>query len=103
MPPRDWRERLEDILEAIDRIQAYTEGMDRSDFERDQKTIDAVIRNIIVIGEAAGMVPEEINSQHPNVPWQPMRGIRNVVIHQYAEVDISIIWETLQRDLPLHP
>ena len=59
-----------------------------------------MIRNIIVIGEAAGMVPEEISPQHPNVPWQPMRGIRNVVIHQYAEVDISILWETLQRDLP---
>jgi uncharacterized protein with HEPN domain len=100
VPPRDWRDRLEDILEAIDRIQSYTAGMGNSSFEADQKTIDAVVRNIIIIGEAAGMVSEEVSSQHPELPWHQMRGIRNVVVHQYAEVDASILWETIRRDLP---
>ena len=100
MPPRHWQERLEDILDAVDRIENYTAGLDRPGFETDQKTIDAVVRNIIIIGEAAGLVPDEVSSQHPEVPWQQMRGIRNVVVHQYAEVDTGILWETIQRDLP---
>lgn len=100
MSPREWRHRIEDILEAIEKIGRYTEGMDYSSFEGDSKTIDAVVRNFTVIGEAARSVHHQIRQKHPDVPWEEMRGMRNLVIHEYAEVSPRIVWDTLRSDLP---
>lgn len=100
MSPRGWQERLEDILEAIERIIQYAQDMDFEQFSGDQKTIDAVIRNLIVIGEGSKHIPEEIQNEAPDVPWEEMRGIRNVVIHEYFGVSLSILWETVQKDVP---
>ncbi len=100
MPPRDWPLRLEDILEATSRIQAYTSGMDREAFFSDTKTLDAVIRNFIVIGEAARYLPEEVINRYPEVPWAEMGAMRNFVIHQYPEIEPQIVWDTITRNLP---
>lgn len=104
MPPRDWRLRVEDILESIERILRYTAGMDFDAFRANEMAVDAVIRNFAVIGEAARQVPEEIQRKHSVIPWGDMRDMRNVVIHQYFGADPKTIWETIRNDLsPLVP
>lgn len=100
MPPRDWRLRIEDILEAIAKIDRYTAGMTFQAFCADEKTVDAVIRNLIVIGEAAQHIPSENEMRHPELPWARTRGVRNVVVHEYFGVDLSVLWETAKRNLP---
>lgn len=99
MPRRGWLERVDDILEAIDRIQQHTDSMSFDEFRDDTKTIDAVIRNLTVIGEAARHIPQEVENATGSVPWANMRGIRNVVVHEYFGVSIPILWETVQHDL----
>ncbi|MBW1903014.1 MAG: DUF86 domain-containing protein [Deltaproteobacteria bacterium] len=100
MPHRDWQIRIHDILSAIEKISTYVEGMSYADFESDRKTVDAVIRNFIVIGEAAVHLPEEVFEKHQEVPWFEIRGMRNFVIHEYFGVSDKILWDTIQSDLP---
>ncbi len=92
---------LEDLLDAIARIGSYTAGMAQADFSSDGKTQDAVIRNLEIIGEVASRLPEEFQASAPQVPWAMMRGLRNRVIHAYFGVDIEIIWNVVERELPL--
>ncbi|MBW1694010.1 MAG: DUF86 domain-containing protein [Deltaproteobacteria bacterium] len=66
----------------------------------DRKTIDAVVRNFIIIGEAASHLPEEIIERHLDLPWREMRDMRNIVVHEYFGVDHMIVWETLKKNLP---
>ena len=100
MPPRQWKLRITDILDAIAAIQSYTKGMNLQAFQRDQRTIDAVIRNITVIGEAARMIPLDLADHYPEIPWEDMRDMRNVVVHVYFGVNTEILWDTAQNDLP---
>ena len=100
MSAREWRLRAEDILEAIARIQRYTAGLSLATFGKDDLLIDAVVRNFIIIGEAARNIPPEIETRHPQIHWAQMRGLRNVVVHVYFAVDVSILWQTIQEDLP---
>ena len=100
MSTRSWKLRIEDILEAVERIERYTEGLRYDQWQTDQKTIDAVIRNIEVIGEAAKHVPPDVQKMFPEIPWGKMKGIRNILIHEYFGVDIEVLWKTAMEDLP---
>ena len=100
MRPREWRFRIEDILESIGRIQRYTAGLAYEEFCLDQRTVDAVIRNFEIMGEAARHVPQEIESTYPDVPWHQSRAMRNELIHGYFGVNLAIVWDTIQHDLP---
>ncbi len=100
MPPRDWKMRIRDILDSIEVIREYTAGMDYETFCDDQKTIDAVVRNMTIIGEAANNVPVEVTDAHPEIPWRLMRDFRNVIVHVYFGVDANIVWDTTQNNLP---
>lgn len=100
MPSRKWDLRIKDILSSIERIITYTEGMNFDEFREDTKTVDAVVRNFEIIGEAAARVPEEIVAVHPEIPWREMRDMRNVLAHEYFGIDEKIIWDTIQYDLP---
>lgn len=100
MPSRDWRLRIQDILECIEKVQQYTDGMTFEDFAADQKTVDAVLRNFTIIGEAARNVPDDICGRFPHIPWDKMRAMRNVVVHEYFGISLRIIWLTVQSDLP---
>ena len=101
MSSRDWREWIQDILDAIIEIETFTEGMDFQSFRQDQKSVRAVEMNFIIIGEAAASIPEEIAEGHPEVPWHLMRGMRNRLVHAYFAVDEQIMWDTLQTDIPV--
>ena len=100
MPLREWKLRIEHILEALDRIGRYTQGMTFEEFAADERTIDAVVRNFTVIGEAARHVPAEVTSQYPSLPWREMWDMRNIVVHAYFGVSEQILWDTIQTDLP---
>lgn len=103
MPHREWRFRIQDILGAIRAIRKYTQAMEFKTFVEDRRTVDAVVRNLIIIGEAAVQVPEDICLKHPEVPWYEMRGMRNFVVHEYFRASDVVIWDTVQVDLPPLP
>ena len=100
MHTRDWRIRVEDMLDALSRIARYTKDLTLTQFVEDERTIDAVIRNLIVLGEAARLVPEEIAKQHAEIAWHKIRGLRNLAVHEYFSIDAEILWETIRHDLP---
>ena len=100
MSPRHWPERIEDILAAVDEIQAFTAGMTFEDFRNDPKTIKAVTANFAIVGEAARHIPDKVAAANPAVPWQVMRAMRNVVVHVYFAVDPQVLWDTIHSDLP---
>ena len=101
MSSRLWLFRLEDILDSLERIQQYIQDINLQEFKSDQRTIDAVVRNLEVIGEAARYIPESIVEEYPDVPWKYMRDMRNVLIHEYFGIHTEIIWQTITHDLPL--
>lgn len=100
MSPRDWQERVWDILSAIDEINAFTKGFDVEKFVADPRTQRAVEMNFIVIGEAANHIPDEVQERYTEVPWHLMRAMRNRLVHVYFNVDAQILWQTIQEDLP---
>jgi uncharacterized protein with HEPN domain len=91
---------LEDILLAMNRIAEYIEGMSFIKFKRDYKTVDAVIRNFEIIGEAAKNITSEIKEKHTEVPWAEMYLLRNKVSHEYFGIDYEIIWDVASYYLP---
>ena len=97
---RTYKMYFDDILMAIDRILEYTQDYDFSRFKRDYKTVDAVIRNFEIIGEAAKNIPDEIKKQYFNVPWDEMYSLRNRISHAYFGIDYEIIWNILTDYLP---
>ena len=99
MPHRNWKFRIQDILEAITAIMEYTQEMAFSNFTADRKTVDAVVRNLIIIGEAAIQIPDDICLQYPDIPWYEIRGMRNFVVHEYFRTSDKIIWDTIHEDL----
>jgi uncharacterized protein with HEPN domain len=99
MPHRKWGLRIRDILASIDRIMEYTKNLDFDTFRSDTKTVDAVVRNFEIIGEAAAHLPEDPVADHPEIPWQDMKDMRNVLAHEYFGISEKIVWETLQNDL----
>ncbi len=90
---------LHDILSAIGRIEAYAADGETT-FFRDWKTQDAIIRQISIIGEAAGRLPVTMKTKHSDVPWKDIVGMRNIVIHNYVDTDLPTVWETVEQDLP---
>jgi len=80
MLPRDWRNRVRDILDAISEIQKFTLGMDYETFKEDAKSVRAVEMNFIIIGEAANQIPEEVEEKYPTIPWNLMRAMRNRIV-----------------------
>lgn len=99
MSSRPVRLLIEDMLDSIARIEQYISGLDGETFLNDQKTADAVVRNLEVIGEAASRIPETTQSQYPAVEWRKIVGLRNRIVHEYFGVDLEIVWEILQKDL----
>ena len=96
---RDSRLYLDDILEAIANIREYTLGMDYNAFVIDKKTRDAVVRNLEIIGEAAGRLPESLRKAAPFIEWRKIIGIRSILIHKYFGVSLPVIWDVVRNKL----
>jgi uncharacterized protein with HEPN domain len=99
MSKRDRRLLIEDMYEAALKIKRYTHEMDYNDFTDDEKTIDAVIRNFEIIGEAANRIDEEYKIANPELDWNNLRGFRNRIVHEYFGIDIEIVWVIIENDL----
>ncbi len=91
---------LEDILNAIGKIERYTKGMSKDEFISNELVIDGVIRNLEIIGEATKRLPKSFRQQYPQVPWKKIAGMRDVLIHDYSGVDIEVVWDTIKEKLP---
>lgn len=91
---------IEDILESANKIILFTEDISFEDFELDIKTIDAVIRNFEVIGEASNRLPESFKELNETIDWQKIIGFRNKLIHDYVKVNTGIVWEIRNDYLP---
>lgn len=92
---------LGEILDAIDLLRAYTEGLAFDEFAENIEKQDAVIRRLESIGEAVKGIPEHVTANHPAVPWRDMAGARDVLIHEYFRVDLEMAWGMVRKDLPL--
>lgn len=99
MSKREWKLLFEDIIESINKIEGYTFGLAFHDFEENSLVIDAVVRNIEIIGEASKNIPSEIQQSFTDIPWQKLRGIRNRIVHDYFDVDRTIIWHIVINEL----
>ncbi|MCG2712734.1 MAG: DUF86 domain-containing protein [Candidatus Omnitrophica bacterium] len=97
---RNYKLFIEDILDAINKIETYTKGLSYEMFMAQEMVVDAVIRNIEIIGEAARNVPENIKRKYSYIPWKRMIGLRNITVHEYFGVDLDIIWEIVSKNLP---
>lgn len=91
---------LNDIIEAISKIENFIAGMSLEEFRGDVKTQDAVIRNIEIIGEAVKRLSDDFKRQYPDIPWQPAGDMRNFLIHDYPDVIPDVVWKTATDDLP---
>ena len=99
MSKRDPKLLLSDILGSIEKIKSYTEGHTFDTFIEDTKTLDAVIRNFEIIGEAANRLPEDFKDSHEAVYWFRIRGFRNRIVHDYMGIDFQIVWTIIDKDL----
>lgn len=91
---------LKHILEAIESIESYLAGIEYGVFAKDGKTIDATVRELEIIGEAANYLSDEFKNSHPKIPFRDMTDMRNILIHEYFGVNPKIVWDTCKNDLP---
>ena len=97
----NYRLYLKNIFEAMDAAQAFVSGMDFAAFVSDDKTASAVLQKLKIVGEAAKKVPETIQQDYPQIPWQQMTEIRDQIVHAYFAVDYAVVWNTLKIDIPV--
>lgn len=101
MSKRDIKLYFSDIIHSIRKIEKYTQNLSFNDFSKNSLIIDAVVRNLSIIGEAVNNIPIDIRIKYPEIPWTEIIGMRNKIIHEYFGVDEMILWQTINKDLPL--
>lgn len=97
---RDWRMYLDDMISGCVKIAQYTQGMTQADFIGDNKTYDAVVRNLEIIGEAAKHVPDEARATMPGINWRGAAGLRDMLAHDYFGIDDDILWDVIVNKIP---
>lgn len=100
MKRRDYRDYLQDMIDSINDIESFIRNMGFEEFKTDRKTINAVVRSIEIIGEAAKRVPSSLRGKYKMMPWKEMIGMRDKLIHAYFGVDTEILWKTVKDDIP---
>lgn len=101
MSSREWRFRIQDILSAAEKIERYISHMTFVKFKKNELVIDAVVRNFEIIGEASKNIPVSIQRSYPDIPWREMKGMRDVLTHEYFGVNVTILWHAAKKHLPL--
>ena len=91
---------IDDIIASAKKILSYTEGLTYDEFIKDDKTVDAVIRNFEIIGEAANRLPEDFRDKNTEIDWHRIKGFRNRIVHDYMGIDYTIVWEIRNTFLP---
>ena len=97
---RDDRTYIDHIANSIDRILEYIAEKDQISFEEDSMAHDAVVRQLEIKGEATKNISQDFRSEHPDIPWSDLAGMRDVLIHDYIDVDIGVVWKTASEDIP---
>ena len=97
---RRWDCYVRDMLVACEKVMSYTEGMDQPAFVADERTYDATLRNLELIGEAATRIPDSVRESHEEIPWRRMIGTRNRIIHGYLGIDDDVVWSIIRDDIP---
>jgi uncharacterized protein with HEPN domain len=97
---REARLYVQDILMACEKIQRYTTGLTRDEFLQDERTYDAVIRNLLIIGEATKHLPEDIRALRPDITWRKIAGMRDIVVHVYFGIDDNVLWDVVTVKIP---
>ena len=98
--PREWRIYLDDMITFASKVISYTDGLDQAGFLANELVVDATLRNVALIGEAARQIPDDIRSQHPEIPWRLITATRNRLIHGYLGIDNDTIWSIIHDDIP---
>ena len=97
---REFLDYVEDVIEAMSNSEEFVRGMKYEEFTRDQKTIYAVVRALEIIGEAVRKIPASVRNRYPEIPWKNMAGMRDKLIHEYFGVNLRIVWDAVQKDIP---
>ncbi|MBU4312987.1 MAG: DUF86 domain-containing protein [Candidatus Omnitrophica bacterium] len=97
---RDYKLYLEDILQAIDKIEKYTKGLNADRLKKEDLIVDGVVRNLEIIGEAAKNIPQDIKKKHPDIEWKKIAGLRDILAHEYFGIDLQILWDIIKNKLP---
>jgi uncharacterized protein with HEPN domain len=100
MKTRDYRDYLQDILDAVNDIESFVDSMTYEEFIKDRKTLNAVVRSIEIIGEASKNIPETIKIKHKELPWKQMAGMRDKLIHAYFGIDVETLWKAVKDNIP---
>jgi uncharacterized protein with HEPN domain len=90
---------LDDILDTIADIEAFTDGVDFDEFQANREKVLAVIKSIEILGEAVKKIPDEIRAEYPQVPWRAIAGMRDVLVHEYWGIDIAVVWSTVEEGI----
>jgi uncharacterized protein with HEPN domain len=98
---RDWRLSLDDVRTSAERVQRYIQGLNVEQFVQDEKTFDAVIRNLEIIGEAIKNIPQAKREHCPDVDWRGLMGLRDIISHKYFGLDEGILWDVARNEVPL--
>jgi len=98
---KNYKVYFDDVLEAIEKIQNYTKNKSYEEFVKDGLLTDGVIRNLEIIGEAVKNIPSEIKKKHQNVEWKKISGLRDILIHSYSGINLTIVWDIVKNKLPI--
>ena len=101
MTGRIWLDYLRDMIENTQKAISFVGSMDFDTFSKDEKTVYSVVRAIEIIGEAAKKIPEDARKSYPKIPWRDISGTRDKLVHDYFGVNLSVVWKTVQEDLPV--
>jgi uncharacterized protein with HEPN domain len=97
---REWRFYLDDMLDFAGKVMSYTASLDQAGFVADDRTYDATLRNLELIGEAATRIPEAVRTAHQEIPWRQIIATRNRLIHAYLGIDNDTLWSIIRDDIP---